>query len=176
MLACSPANQAPDKSQVITTFQREQAPDKLLAQGKALAALGDSVRAEEYLAAALAGGGDDKTIVPLLVQVCVNDGRIRSAIEYAEPYVAKHPEDVRARYLLGTLYNGIGAFDRARLEYETVISAVPDSPEPHWAFGLLLRDDLNDPTQAGVQFREYLRLSPTGVHADEARASLRQIP
>lgn len=170
---CSPAAASPDKATVVTTFQKEQAPDKLFAEGKALAALGDSVRAEQYLAAAIAGGGDDKAITPLLVQVCVNDGRLRSAIEYAEPYVRKHPDDVRARYLLGTLYGGIGAFDRARVEYEAVIAAKPDSPEPHWALALLFRDDLNDLPNATVQFREYLRIAPTGAHADEARASIK---
>lgn len=171
---CSPAQaSSPDKATVVTTFQKEQAPDKLYAEGKALAALGDSVRAEQYLAAALAGGGDDKAITPLLVQVCVNDGRLRSAIEYAEPYVRKHPDDVRARYLLGTLYGGIGAFDRARVEYEAVIAAKPDTPEPHWALALLLRDDLNDQQSATIHFREYLRLAPTGAHADEARASIK---
>lgn len=176
-IGCSPAaTSAPDKATVVSTFQKEQSPDKLLAEGKALAALGDSVRAEEYLAAALAGGGNDKEIVPLLVQVCVNDGRLRSALEYAEPYVQRHPDDVRARYLLGTLYGGIGAFDRARNEYETVIAAKPDVAEPHWALALLLRDDVNDPAQASVQFREYLRLAPTGPHADEARASIKDIP
>lgn len=172
-LGCSPAGSPPDKATVVTTFQKEQAPDKLFAEGKALAALGDSVRAEQYLAAALAGGGDDKAITPLLVQVCVNDGRLRSAIEYAEPYVRKHPDDVRARYLLGTLYGGIGAFDRARAEYEAVIAAKPDTPEPHWALALLLRDDLNDQPNATIHFREYLRLAPTGAHADEARASIK---
>jgi tetratricopeptide (TPR) repeat protein len=175
---CSPASSAssPDKVTVVNTFRKEQAPDKLLAEGKALAALGDSVRAEEYLAAALAGGGNDKEIVPILVQVCVNDGRLRSAIDYAEPYVQRHPDDTRARYLLGTLYNGIGAFDRARAEYEAVVSAAPDVAEPHWALALLLRDDVNDPNQATVQFREYLRLAPTGPHADEARASIKDSP
>ncbi len=172
-LGCSPAGSPPDKATVVTTFQKEQAPDKLFAEGKALAALGDSVRAEQYLAAALVGGGDDKAITPLLVQVCVNDGRLRSAIEYAEPYVRKHPDDVRARYLLGTLYGGIGAFDRARAEYEAVIAAKPDTPEPHWALALLLRDDLNDQPNATIHFREYLRLAPTGAHADEARASIK---
>lgn len=176
-VGCSPAaSSSPDKTTVLNTFQKEQAPDKLLAEGKALAALGDSVRAEQYLAAALAGGGNDKEIVPILVQVCVNDGRLRSAIEYAEPYVQRHPDDTRARYLLGTLYGGIGAFDRARTEYEAVIAAKPDVPEPHWALALLLRDDVNDPTNATVQFREYLRLAPTGPHADEARASIKDMP
>lgn len=175
--ACAPSPaESPDKAKVIQTFQREQAPDRLLREGKALAAVGDSVRAEQYLAAALAGGGSDREIVPLLVQVCVDDGRLRSAIEYAEPYVRRHPDDVHARYLLGTLFNGIGAFDRARAEYEAVIAAKPDVPDPHWALALLFRDDLKDEAQATVQFREYLRIAPTGPHADEARASIKDTP
>lgn len=160
-----------------TDFRKEQAPDRLLAEGRAFAAVGDTTRAEQYLAAALAGGGDDHAIVPLLIDVCVHDGRFRSAIEYAEPFVAKHPQDTRARYLLGTLYDGIGAFDRARAEYESVLATKPDAPEPHWALGVLLRDELKDPLLADAQFREYLRLSPSGEHADEARASLlKEVP
>ena len=91
-------------------------------------------RAEQYFSAALAGGGDDDAIVPILiVKVCVRDGRYELAIEYAEPYAQKHPSDMRVRYLLGTLYDGIGAFDRARAELESVIATKPNDAEPHWA-------------------------------------------
>lgn len=175
---CGPSPpSAADRLKDATAFRKEQAPDRLFAQGKAFAAVGDTTRAEQYLAAALAGGGDDHAIVPILIDVCVQDGRFRSAIEYAEPFVQKHPQDTRARFLLGTLYDGIGAFDRARAEYESVLASKPDAPDPHWALGILLRDEVKDPVLADTHFREYLRLAPSGEHADEARASLlKEVP
>jgi Flp pilus assembly protein TadD len=178
VVGCGPSPPtAEDRVKDATAFRKEQAPDRLLLQGRAFAAVGDTTRAEQYLAAALAGGGDDHAIVPLLIEVCVADGRFRSAIEYAEPFVQKHPQDTHARFLLGTLYDGIGAFDRARAEYESVVASKPDAPDPHWALGILLRDEVKDPVLADTHFREYLRLSPSGEHADEARASLlKEVP
>ena len=177
-LACGPSPPtAQDRVKDATEFRKEQAPDRLFAQWKAFAAVGDTTRAEQYLAAALAGGGDDHAIVPLLIEVCVADGRFRSAIEYAEPFVQKHPQDTHARFLLGTLYDGVGAFDRARAEYESVVASKPDAPDPHWALGILLRDEIKDPVLADTHFREYLRLSPSGEHTDETRASLlKEVP
>ncbi len=158
-------------------MRREETPEKLFAAGKAYASVGDTTRAEEYLAAAMSRGGDEKTIVPLLIGVCVHDGRYRSAIQYAEPYVQKHPSDVKTRFLLGTLYSAVGDSARARSELEWVVAAEPDKADPHWALAVLLRDELKDAVGADGQFREYLRLAPSGEHADEARASLlKEVP
>ena len=84
----------------------------------------------------------------------------------------KHPNDARVRYLLGTLYAAIGDGGHARHELEYVVQVKPDDPEPHWVLAKILLDQSKDVVSAEGQFREYLRLAPTGAHADEARASI----
>jgi len=147
-------------------------PKKLLEEGRAFAAIGDTTRAEQYFAAAIANGADEASVIPMIVKVCVRDGRYELAIDYASRYSQKHPNDVRVRYLLGTLYGAIGDSAKARSELEFVVTAKPDDPEPHWALAKILHDEGKDLLLADGQFREYLRLAPTGAHADEARASL----
>jgi tetratricopeptide (TPR) repeat protein len=156
----------------ITEYNAERTPDKLIARAKAFAVVGDTTRAEQYYAAALEVGAPDASVTPQLVEVCIRDGRYRAAIEYAAPYVKRHPADLRMRYVLGTLYQGIGDARSAREQLEAVVGKSPEQPDPHYALGILLRDDVSDLVAADDQFREYLRLAPNGPHADEARASL----
>jgi tetratricopeptide (TPR) repeat protein len=156
----------------LQTFNNERTPDKLLARGKAFAALGDTTRAEEYYAAALEAGAPDRDVVPLLLEVCVRDQRYRVAIEYARSYIDKHPDDIQCRYILGTLYQAVGDGKSARTELEAVVTRAPDRADPHFALALVLRDDERDLVAAESHFKEYLRLAPNGSHADEARASL----
>lgn len=163
---------ASDPAHTLAIMKKAEQPDKLIADGKAFAAVGDTTRAEEYFSTAIAQGADEAKVVPLIVQVCVRDGRYELAIDYASRYAQKHPSDVRMRYVLGTLYAAIGDAGHARTELEYVVNAKPNDPEPHWALAKVLHDEAKDETSADGQFREYLRLAPTGAHADEARASL----
>lgn len=158
----------------VHTFQKEQAPAKLAARGRAFAALGDTTRAREYFDAALEAGGDDRELTPLLLGVCVRDGRYRLAIDYAERYVRKHPRDLRMRFVLGTLKAGVGEPLAAESELSKVIEASPDNPDAHYALAVLLRDQRNDPLGADRHFRAYLKLEPEGEHSEEAKSSLLQ--
>jgi len=170
--ACGGASANENPAEKLAIMKKSEDPAKLVEQGKAFAAVGDTTRAEQYFSTAMARGADESMVVPLIVKVCVNDGRYELAIEYASRYTQKHPSDVRVRYLLGTLYAAIGDRSRARSELEYVVSAKPNDPEPHWALAKVLHDEGKDPNLADGQFREYLRLAPTGTHADEARASI----
>jgi uncharacterized protein HemY len=154
------------------TFRTEGSTDKLLDRGKAFAAFGDTTRAEEYLAAALDQGADPREALPLLLQVCVQTGRYRSAIQHAENHLRKHPDDIRTRFVVGTLYVAIGETKDAKSNLETVVSARPDDAKAHYALAVLARDNENDVVGADRHFREYLRIEPNGAHAEEARASL----
>jgi Tfp pilus assembly protein PilF len=163
---------AADPATTLRIMNKAEQPSKLLADGRAFAAVGDTTRAEQYFAMAIQRGADEAKVVPLIVQVCVRDGRLELAIDYASRFAQKHPNDLRMRYLLGTLYAGVGDPGRARRELEFVVRAKPNDPEPHWALAKVLLNQAKDPTLADTEFREYLRLAPTGAHADEARASL----
>jgi tetratricopeptide (TPR) repeat protein len=175
-VACS-ACAAPPESRLaadVHTFQEEQSPAKLTARGQAFAAIGDTTRAREYFDAAVEAGGDDRELVPLLVSVCVRDGRYRLAIGYADQYLRKHPRDARMRFILGTLHAGIGDPIAAQSEFSSVIDAEPQNPDAQYALAVLLRDQRGDLLGADRHFREYLKLRPDGEHAEEAKSSLLQ--
>jgi uncharacterized protein HemY len=169
---CGPATVAEKAQADMATLRTEATTDKLLDRGKAFAAMGDHTRAEEYLAAALDQGADPREVLPLLLNVCVQTGRYRSAIQHAENHLRKHPDDVRTRFVVGTLYAAIGETKDAKANLETVVMARPDDAKAHYTLGILARDSENDVISADKHFREYLRIEPNGSHAEEARASL----
>jgi tetratricopeptide (TPR) repeat protein len=173
LLACAPTpGSAADVKARMATMKQEDTHDKLLDRGKAFASMGDTTRAEQYYAAAIAQGGNEPAIEPLLLSVCIADGRYRVAIEYAEQYLKTHPNDLRVRFVLGTVYEAVGDSASARLNLQTVVDAHPEDPDAHYAIAILFRDGDHDPVSADPHFREYLRLKPRGPHAEEAQASL----
>lgn len=153
-------------------FEREQTADKLLARGRAFAHVGDTTRAEQYFAAAVAAGADPAAVTPILLTVCLRDGRYRMAIEYARRHLGRHPNDVKVRILLGTVYAALGESNDAELALEAAAKADAHNADVRYALAVLFRDQRGDVERADTEFREYLRLSPRGEHAEEARASL----
>lgn len=175
-LACAACASSPEQRvrTDVHSFQQEQTHQKLTARGRAFAAIGDTTRAREYFDAALEAGGDDRVLTPLLLSVCVRDGRYRLAIEYAERHVRRHPHDARMRFVLGTLRAGVGESVAAEAELSRAIRANPDNSDAHYAMAVLLRDQRDDPIGADQHFRAYLALSPEGEHSEEAKNSLLQ--
>jgi len=174
LIGCGPpAGAKGDEAKTnVRTFKKEQNPQRLVDYGKAFANAGDLTRAEEYFAAAINSGGDERKIFPLLLRVCIQDGRYQVAIHYSEEHLAQHPADHRSRFLLATLYLAVGDGDSARGHLEKVLAATPDDAEAHFALAALMRDTHEDPVGADHHFREYLRLRPGGSHAEEAQSSL----
>ena len=156
----------------MAVMKQEGKADKLIDRGKAFASVGDTTRAEQYFAAAMASGADERVVIPLLLTVCARDGRYRVAIQYAEGYLKEHPGDLRVRFVLGTLYAAVSEPDAARDALRVVVDARPEDADAHFALGVLLRDSDHDYAGADRQFREYIRLKPRGPHAEEAQASL----
>ncbi|MGC4089342.1 MAG: tetratricopeptide repeat protein [Polyangiaceae bacterium] len=152
----------------VRAFEREQSQERLLARGRAFADVGDTVRAQEYLAAALDAGGDEQRITPLLIAVCVRDGRYRLAIDYARRHLSRRPDDHRVAFLLGALYAGVGEGEAAEQELERVTRVDSSNAEARYALAVVLRDQRGDAARASRHFREYLKLSPRGAHAAEA--------
>lgn len=175
-LGCA-KNETTRVRQTASTMEKEQRPEVLLERGKALAAIGDLVRAEQYLTAALERGADEAKVVPTLLRVCLEGKRYRAAIDYGEAYLRKHPKDARLRYLLGTLHYAIGDTSRAREHLAQVTAELPDHADAHYALAVVLHDGEHDVVAADKHFRAYVQLAPNGPHADEARAAmLRSVP
>ena len=152
-------------------MEREQTPDKLFERGKGFASVGDLTRAEQYLTSALDRGGDADKIAPVLLQVYIDGQRFRLAIEFCERSLQKNPKNLKLRFLLGTLDNAIGDGSSAREAFETVVQSDPNHAEAHYSLAVILREEHNA-DGADRHFREYLRISPKGPHAAEARGSL----
>ncbi|MEJ7734595.1 MAG: tetratricopeptide repeat protein [Polyangiaceae bacterium] len=173
---CGPATPlpaTPEKQQAQRArVAKEEAPETLFERGRELARVGDNNRAEQYLSGAMDGGADPSKVLPLLLRVCIAERRYRVAIDYAEPYMRRRPDDYRLRFVIASLYHSIGEPQNARRELEQVVRSKPDHADAHFAMAVIYRDDDEDPVQADAHFREYLRIAPTGDHAPEARASL----
>ena len=171
LLACGSSRGEQVRANV-NTFERDQKPERLVELGKAFARVGDLTRAEQYFSAALDAGADGAVVVPMLLQVCIRDGRYRAALEYGEGHLRKHPTDVRTRFVVATVYSGLGETEPAKTHLQRVVDERPAQADAHFALGVLMRESLKDPVGADRHFREYLRLSPKGSHAEEAQASL----
>jgi tetratricopeptide (TPR) repeat protein len=145
---------------------------RLFETGLAAASQGDYVRAEQYLAAAGARGHDETAVIGPLVRVCVASSRLRQALVYAQPYLRRHPDDWRLRFVVAATLLALERIDEARTEYERVVASAPDAPEPVFALGMLLREHFHDDAAARPRFERYLALAPQGGHADDARVAL----
>ena len=176
LLSCAAYPTAVAK-QRLEVVERESNPERLAARARAFLAIGDYTRAEQYLNAALENGGRESEILPALLSICVKDRRYRSAIQYAEDYLRKHPREHRLRFVVASLYVGLGEVEGARVQLERVIEQDPRHADAHYALAVLFRDQAKSYGKADEHFREYLRLDPRGQHAEEAAGSLlRSVP
>jgi tetratricopeptide (TPR) repeat protein len=167
-----PAKTGEQVQEDLATMKAERSADKLAARGRAFASVGDYTRAEQYLSAALDVGGDAPTLLPELLKVCITGRRYRVAIAYATPWLSRYPSDTKLRFVLAALRTSIGDAEGAKKDLQQIIATQPDDATAHFAYAVLLRDQLGDLADADREFREYLRLAPSGSHVDEARASL----
>lgn len=156
----------------VKTIRHDQKPDRLIELGKGFASVGDLTRAEQYFSAAIESGADEREVLPLLLRVCILDGRFPMAIQYAENHLQHAPTDIATRFVVGSLYSAIGDTEKAQAAYNQVLEVEPDNADAHFALAVLLRDIGGDPVLADHHFREYLRLKPGGTHVEEAQASL----
>jgi Flp pilus assembly protein TadD len=172
MLTASCASANSEVKARMATEKSERNPDLLIRKARAYASIGDATRAEDYLNAARDSGGDERIIVRLLLDVCINDHRYRAAVGYAEDFLRRHPRDRELRFLLATLDVALGNAPSALKELHTVLAEAPANVEARYVLAVVLRDEVGDMDAADTEFREYLRLAPRGAHAEEAQGSL----
>src|SRR5690349_5054699 len=103
----------------------QRAPSLTSAQSIEIATLlearGDAQRAGQYLTLALEQGADEREVVPRLLRLYVHDGQYRLAAERAENFLRRHPRDLTTRFLLASLYAGLGDAERAATHYRRVL-------------------------------------------------------
>lgn len=172
LAACARPPQA--RNAATGAAERSPVAAQLLEDGLVFARLGDATRAEQYLNAALEEGADERRVLPVLLSVCIENDRYRAATGYAENYLRRRPSDHRVRFVLATLYVGLDEQLLARKQLQLLLNHHPQHAEAHFAYAVLLRDKAGDHAGADRHFREYLRIAPSGDHAEEAKGSLLQ--
>jgi tetratricopeptide (TPR) repeat protein len=133
---------------------------------------GDSIRAEHYYSLAIEQGYDATELMPELLAVCLASSRLRSALNYAEPYLRKHPRDANLRYLVATVHLGLNQRKAAEQELRTVIRHDPSLADAYFLLAVL--EYSTDRDTAKQYLKEYIRLRPTGDKANEVRELLEQ--
>ncbi len=171
-LGCAAEHDGAKVASQVAVVREEQSPDKLVERGRAFAEIGDLTRAEQYLSAAIDSGANADVVLPMLLRVCISEQRYWVAIDYAEPHLRRRPDDYRLRFVVASLYEVIGDTKMARAHLERVLDDKPEYADAHYAIAVLIRDGEHDVVGADAHFREYLRLEPKGLHAEEARGSL----
>jgi predicted Zn-dependent protease len=155
-------------SEAQTPAQHDQAAARaLFDRGIALTREGDSVRAEQYLAASLREGYDWQVALPLLLRVCLTGSRLRAALNYASPYLKKYPDAVWLRYLVATVYLGLGQPLHAREHLLAIQGQPPYEARTQYLLGQTEWEGFGDATAATRHYREYLRIEPNGPYARE---------
>lgn len=153
-------------------LRKEGGASELIGRGEAAVTLGDLTRAEQYFVAAMRSGGPERDLTQRLMVICTADQRYPAALDYAETYLARHPNDTEVRFASATIYAATGDVVHAEASFERVIAEKPDWPDAHYALATLLRERGTSLATADAQFREYIRLSPNGTYAEAARGYL----
>jgi len=148
--------------------------EHLFRDGETLAARGDLIRAEQYLAAAIRNGYPAERALPTLLRVCIASSRLGAALQHASPQLRLHPEDHQLRFVVASVLVGLGRHDEAQLELERVLAGKPDHAEAHYMLGLLLRDHYGDEARAALHFEQHQKLARHSLHGAEVAAWLRE--
>ena len=143
---------------------------QLFELGRQAAQAGDSIRSEQYFSLAIEAGFDQRKVLPLLLKVCLQGSRLRSALDHAEPYLLQHPEDHTLRYLLATIHLSLGQVETARLNLKELLRADASNAGAHYLLGVLEME--SSPAEAIDHFQTYLSLAPRGNRVAEVKSRL----
>lgn len=143
--------------------------DEFYQSGMQASYRGDDVRAEHYFALAMRNGYPQRPALLALLRLCLAGSRLRAALNYAEPYLRMHPSDAELRYLVATMYHGLGQTPAALHELDQVLASDVDHADAHFLSALLLHEGHFSAADVKRHLERYLALNPHGVYAYEAR-------
>ncbi|QQR91297.1 MAG: hypothetical protein IPJ88_06100 [Myxococcales bacterium] len=146
---------------------------QLFDHGMSLSHHGDYLRAEQYLAASMDKGYPESKVVPALVEVCVLSSRLPSAVQYAEPFLERHPRLWSLRLVLASVYYSLGRYASSKRELYMAIEDAPKEPaSAHYLLAMNFREEKNE-EEIKVHAKRYLELAPKGIHAEQAEQLIR---
>lgn len=149
--------------------------EDLFLLGVSHARSGDLLRAEQYLTAARQRGHDAASAIYWLVRVCVAANRYHSALGHAAQYLRDHPTHWPLRLVVASIYEALGDLALAESELEQIVRGAPDRALPHYRLAMLYRNREDDRGRSRAHLAEYLKLTPKGPHAAEARSVLSEV-
>jgi len=152
---------------------RAREAEDLAHRGRAAAAAGDSVRAEQYLSLAIERGASERELLPTLLSVCLSSSRLRAALNHARPYLEKNPDDDQLRYLVASIHLSLGQEDEARAGLELLLNRNPANADAHYLLGVV--ESNGNVEAAREHFRYYVDVAPQGRHAPEVRSRLSEL-
>lgn len=170
LTACSAAPAAPATAET----DPAAAAQALFERGVQFEKEGDSVRAEQYLAGALREGYDWEQALPPLLRVCLTGSRLRAGLNYATPYLKTHPDAVWLRYLIATVYLGLGQPVKAREHLLAIEGKAPYQARTQYLLGQTEWEGFGNEAAAEAHYREYLRIEPSGLNSREVSEWLTQ--
>jgi tetratricopeptide (TPR) repeat protein len=159
-----------------STEDRNASTREVFDTGRRLAEQGDSVRAEQYLAAALRGGHDPREALPLLMRVCIDGSRLRVALNHAAPYLKQNPDAIWLRYLVATVYLSLRQPFHAREHLAAIEQRDPSHAPAQYLLGVTEWQAFGNRATARSHFQRYLELDATGLHSGEVHEWLRTNP
>ncbi|MFW2387221.1 MAG: tetratricopeptide repeat protein [Polyangiales bacterium] len=164
-------HRAPDLQAELTRVSAED----LFLLGVAHARSGDFLRAEQYVSAAQDRGHDEAAVAYWLVRVCVLANRYQSALNHASEHLRDHPRHWPLRLVVASIHEALGDVASAEAELQRIVRADPDQSLPHYRLAMLYRTQGTDTGLSRAHLEQYLRLSPEGRHAAEAKSLLDEL-
>lgn len=138
--------------------------EQWLRLGQRLAQQGNVARAEEYLLAAWAEGASPRTVLTLLLPMCISEGRLRTALEYATRARRSDPQDPRLLQISISLQLALGHTALARREMDALATLGPQYQEAIYFLGEQFYQ-LGQPLRAQVYLEQYLQTWPQAPDA-----------
>lgn len=169
LAVCSEAGCA--GAQPVVAPMEQLSASELFERGLAYESGGDTLRAEQYMAAAVREGYPPQRAIDGLLRVCVGASRYAAALSHLETYLAGAPDDRQLRYVAATLYTAVGRDEDAASALEAVLRSAPREPAPIYALARL-RAQRGDLDGARALFERYLSIAPDGPFAHDAREAL----
>lgn len=147
---------------------------ELRAQGLGFARRGDLIRAQQYLSASMAKGFDERIVVPELVKVCIASSRLRAALAFGEPYLARNPEDAGMQYVVGTMHMALGNLQEASSHLDGALRAGNLMGDARFSLALVA-EKRGDVEVVRTNLITYLLESPKGRYASRAKSMLAKL-
>jgi tetratricopeptide (TPR) repeat protein len=122
----------------------------------------------------MAKGFDERVVVPELVKVCIASSRLRAALAFAEPYVARNPQDAGMQYVVGTIHMALGNLEEASGHLDGALRSRSLMQDALFSLALVAKAR-GQFSMARENLEKYLAHNPKGRYASRAKSLLARL-